>query len=68
MIDDDDATFAILAWMPGGGWFATILGAVIVVVTLIVVARNHRECEAKRCDRGKPVLAHHECLCVELAE
>jgi len=65
--DDDDATFAILAWMPGGSWFAAILGAVIVVVTLIVVARNHRECEAKHCDRGKPVLTHHECLCVETA-
>ncbi len=66
MLDDDDLDFAILAW-PSGGWILGILGVIVIVVMAIIVSGNKDECAKRHCERGTPILAHHECLCVEKA-
>jgi len=67
MLDDSDLDFAVLA-SPWGGCFGTIVSLVIVGVVWYFVAQNENECAEKHCDRGKSVLMHHECLCVEEAK
>jgi hypothetical protein len=67
MIDDDDVEFAVLSWFPGGGWFVALLGLVVVVWMLVAVSQNKTECAQQHCEHGTPILANHECLCVERA-
>lgn len=67
MLDDSDIDFTILAW-PTGGWIIGLLGFIVVVVMVLIVTGNEKECATKHCERGTAVLMHHECLCVEKPE
>lgn len=64
VLDDDDLDFTILA-CPSEGWVVSILGLMLVIFVAIAVSKNKSECAAKTCEHGSPILAHHECLCVE---
>lgn len=67
MIDDSDGDFAALASIGTPGW----LGLLIFLVAIglwFVACQNKDECAQKHCDTGKPVLAHHQCVCETLAK
>lgn len=65
MIDDDDVSFAILAWPSGGGWIGFLLFALLIGGLAYFACQNNQECEAKTCPAGgHPMLIKHECVCV----
>lgn len=65
MLDDDDVDFFILAQPNGGGWLLGVICLIILVVMVVIVSGNKDECAKLHCEHGTPILAHHECLCVE---
>lgn len=67
MIDDSDADFALLAGGNMGGWIGAIV-LLLAVALYFIACQNKDECAQKHCDAGKPVLAHHQCVCEVLAE
>ncbi len=67
MLDDEDLDFTILV-TPTGGWIITILGIIAVIIVAIIVSDNKEECAKRHCEHGSPILAHHECMCVERPE
>jgi hypothetical protein len=69
MIDDSDVDFAALAWIATPtGCAGSLLFIAIVAALAYFAAQNKDECAAKRCDVGKPTLAHHECVCETKAQ
>lgn len=63
MIDDDDVTFAILAW-PAIGPISAVLFVALVLFLAYQASENERECQAKVCDRGAAQLLEGNCVCV----
>jgi hypothetical protein len=61
MIDDSDVSDALR-------WVISIICLVIIAVLAFFAFQNGEECSKRHCDVGRPVLAHHECVCESLAK
>lgn len=73
MIDDEDVDIAMLLAPTGGsGWCGVIVGVLgisFVIALIIIASMNHQDCSKRQCPEGqKPILMHHECLCVTEAK
>lgn len=66
MIDDSDVDFAILASMGTRGWVSVVF-AVAAFVLMVARCSSEDECGKRHCDKGKPTVVAHECVCVEKA-
>jgi hypothetical protein len=62
MIDDSDADFFGIAGIATSGWVSVVL-CLIALGLYFVACQNKDECAQAHCDVGKPVLAHHQCIC-----
>lgn len=62
MLDDNDLDLVAFAG-PGG-----VVGLLILLIVWWCVHDNHEKCSDMHCNRGRPVLMAHDCLCVEKAE
>lgn len=71
MIDHEDADNAFTAAASsdgGGGWIGAIVSILLIVFLVWVTLaadENDKKCAAMKCEHGTPILAKHECLCVE---
>ncbi len=69
MIDDDDVLVGmVLAPEKESHMFWQILWLIAFALILIFAFINTSECEAKKCNTGKPMLLKGECVCVESAK
>lgn len=74
MLDDDDLDFAVLVGPVGNGSGCVgitlfLISLAVIIAIAVVVSQNHDECAKRTCpERQKPVLMHHECLCVTEAK
>lgn len=68
MIDESDVEDAGLfaALSPGLG--GALLFIALALVLAYFASSNAEECGERKCERGRPKLMNHECLCVERAE
>lgn len=70
MLDDSDVD--LVALVSADGDYRSGLGAIVGLILLVLavvfmVHYNKKECAQMHCEHGKPILADHECLCVEKA-
>lgn len=67
MIDEDDAMWVTVLMPSGGGPFGFLFAVTVIALVWWKACSNEDACSHRHCDRGSPVLMHHECLCVENA-